>query len=178
MVDLILLAVLLLGLLWGWFRGGVRVLAGLGALIIAFQVARYCSVFWAAPVINMLPEPGGQGTLIKLITDFVEADLLVTYVVRVVLFIVIFVLTRWLINKLAALLTGLLGGSIIGIVNRVCGAVLGGMIVALAIFFIHVQVLAIIVELDPDIAFTAQDFLEQSRFMLPLLYVVPHMLGL
>lgn len=178
MVDLILLAVLLLGLLWGWFRGGMRVLAGLGALIIAFQVARYYSQFWAQPVVNRLPPPGSEGKLINLITMFVDADVFAVHVVQVVLFIVIFILTRWLINKLAALLTGLLGNGLIGVINRVFGAVLGGVIISLAIVLIHREALTAIGGLGFDMAFAAQDYLEQSHFMLPLIYFVPSMLGL
>ncbi|MCL1974894.1 MAG: CvpA family protein [Firmicutes bacterium] len=178
MVDLILLGLLLLALLWGWFRGGVRMLAGLGALIIAFQVARYYSASWAAPMVNMLPEPGGQSTIINLITMFVDADVLAIRVVQVVLFVIIFILTRWLINKLASLLSGLIGGSILGVVNRVLGALLCGVIMALIVFYIHSELLAAIAELDLDIALAAQEFIERSHFVLPLIYVLPRLLGL
>ncbi|MCL1817168.1 MAG: CvpA family protein [Clostridiales bacterium] len=178
MVDLILLAVLLLALLWGWFRGGMRMLAGLGALIIAFQVARYYSALFAAPMVNLLPEPGGQSTLMNLITMFVDADVLATRLVQIVLFIIIFLLTRWLINKLASLMTGLFGGSAVGILNRVLGALLCGTVMAVAIYLIHSEVLAAIAELDLDIALAAQEFIERSHFILPLIYVVPRLLGL
>ena len=178
MVDLILLIILLLALLWGWFKGGVRVLAGLGAIIIAYQVARYYSVFWAQPVLNWLPQPGGQSKLVDLITMFMDADVLALYIVRVVLFIVIFILTRWLINKLATLITGLFGGSVFGVLNRVFGALLGGAIISLAIFYIHKEALPAIGNLGFDIAYTAQDVLEQSQFVLPLVYIVPRMFGL
>jgi uncharacterized membrane protein required for colicin V production len=178
MVDLILLIILLLALLWGWFKGGVRVLAGLGALIIAYQVARYYSVFWAQPVINMLPEQGSHSKLVDLITMFIDADVLALYAVRVVLFIIIFILTRWLINKLATLITGLFGSSVLGVINRVFGALLGGVIIALAIFYLHGIALPAIGDLGFDVAYTAQDIFEQSRFVLPLVYIVPRIIGL
>ena len=178
MVDLILLGVLLLALLWGWFKGGIRVVAGLGGLIIGFQVARYYSVYWAAPVVEMLPESSNQSGLLNLITMFMDADVLATFLVQVVVFILVFVLTRWLINKLASLLTSLFGGSILDVINRVCGAMLGGAILAVAIIFTYKDILTAIGELGFDIAFTAQEFLEHSQFVLPLLYVVPQMLGL
>jgi uncharacterized membrane protein required for colicin V production len=178
MVDLILLGVLLLALLWGWFKGGIRVAAGLGGLIVGFQVARYYSVYWAAPVVEMLPESSGQSGLLGLISMFMDADVLATFLVQVVLFIIIFVLTRWLINKLASLLTSMFGGSILNVFNRICGALLGGAILAVAIIFIYKDVLTAIGELGFDIAFTAQEFLEHSQLILPLLYIVPRMLGL
>jgi uncharacterized membrane protein required for colicin V production len=178
MVDLILLALVLLGLLWGWFKGGVRVLAGLGALIIAFQVARFYAAYWTVPVVNMLPEAGGESKLVNLITMFVDADVLASAIVRVLLFIIIFLLTRWLINKLASLVSGLFGGSILGVINRVIGAVMGGTIIALAIVLVHRDLLTAIAEMGFDLAFVAQDFLEYSHFVLPLIYVVPRMLGL
>ena len=178
MIDLILLVILLLALLWGWFRGGVRVLAGLGALIVAFQVARHYSVFWATPVVNMLPEPGTTSKLLDFITMFVDADVLALRITQVLLFIVIFILTRWLINKLAALFTGLLGGSVLAVINRVFGAFLGGAIIALAMVLLHRNFLAFIGNIGFDMAFTAQDYLSaHSQFILPLLYLVPRMFG-
>jgi uncharacterized membrane protein required for colicin V production len=178
MVDLILLAILLLALLWGWFRGGIRVLAGLGAIIVAFQVARYYAQFWAQPVVNNLPPPGGESRLVNLVTMFVDADVLAVRAVQVVLFIVIFVLTRWLINKLAALISGLFGGSVLGTINRIFGALLGGVIMGVLIALIHGVVLTAVGELGFDLAFAGQEFLERSRFVLPLRCVVPHLLGL
>ena len=178
MIDLILLVIVLLALLWGWFRGGVRVLAGLGALIVAFQVARYYSVFWAAPVVSILPEPSGQGGLMDLLTMFVDADVVALRIVQVVLFIIIFILTRWLINKLAALFTGLLGSSILAVINRVFGALLCGMIISILIMLIHRDLLTLIGNMGFDLAFSAQEYLERSQFVLPLIYLVPRLFGL
>lgn len=178
MIDLILLVLVLLGLLWGWFKGGMRVLAGLGALIIAFQMALYYSRFWSGPMLNLLPPADTPGKLMTLINMFIEPDVLAIRVVQVILFIIIFVLTRWLINKLASLLTGLLGGSILGVLNRVFGAVMGGLIIALLIVLIHKEALPFIGNMGFDMAFLAQEFLEQSKFVLPLVYAVPNMLGI
>ena len=178
MVDLILLVIVLLALLWGWFSGSVRLLAGLGALFVAYQVARYSSLFWAAPVANMLTQQEGQSKLMDLATMFVDADVLTTRVVQVVLFVIIFILTRWLINKMASLTTNLFGGSIVGTINRVFGALLGGAVVSLLVFFIHTVALTFIGESGLDLAFTAQDILQQSKFVLPLMYNVPHLFGL
>jgi uncharacterized membrane protein required for colicin V production len=178
MVDLILLGLLFLALLWGWFKGGIRVLAGVAALVIGFQVARYYSAFWAAPLVKMLPEPSAKSGLMDLINIFMEADVLAIIVVRVALFIIIFILTRWLIIKLSSLLTGMLGGAVLGVINRIFGALLGGAIIAVAIVFIHRNMLTAIGELGLDMAYTAQEFLEQSLFVLPLIYIVPKMLGL
>jgi hypothetical protein len=109
---------------------------------------------------------------------FVDADVLATRIVQVILFIVIFVLTRWLINKLAALVSGLFGGSVLGTLNRVFGALLSGVIMAVLIVFIYGVALTTIGEMGFDIAFAGQDFLERSRFVLPLIYAIPRMFGI
>jgi len=46
------------------------------------------------------------------------------------------------------------------------------------ILFIHSVALPYIGSLGLDIAYDAQVFLERSRFVLPLIYALPQMLGL
>lgn len=180
MADLVLIGVLLAALLWGLQLGTIRVLAGLGAIVVAYQLARAYSGLWAAQITNQLPQldPGSsEGQLAALVSLFVDTDALADRLVQFLLFIVIFVVVRWLIRKLAYLLTSIFGRGLLGTINRAVGAVLACVLAAALLVILHSIVLPAAANIGLDFGLTALKFLNQSQLILPLLYSVPQLLS-
>lgn len=180
MVDMLLIGFLLLALLWGWHLGTIRVLAGLGAFIVAYQLARAYSAVWAAQITNMLPQldPGSkEGQLVALLSLLLDTNALADRLVQILLFIVIFVVAHWLIRKLARLLTGLFGRGLLGAVNRAVGAFLSGVLAAALLLIIHAIVLPSTAAMGLEYSAIALHYLNESSFILPLLYSAPLLLS-
>lgn len=180
MVDMLLIGFLLLALLWGWHLGTIRVLAGLGAIIVAYQLARLYSAAWAAQLTDMLPhlDAGSkEGQLMALLSLLLNTDALANRLVQIILFIVIFVVAHWLIRKLAHLLTGLFGRGLLGAINRAVGAFLAGLLAAALLLIIHAIVLPSTANLGLEYSAIALHYLNKSSFMLPLLYSAPLLLS-
>ncbi|MCL1816525.1 MAG: hypothetical protein FWG43_02850, partial [Clostridiales bacterium] len=76
------------------------------------------------------------------------------------------------------LISGLFSNSLLGTLNHIFGAILGGAIMALAITWVHGVLLTTIAEMGFDMAFTAQGAIGHSKFVLPLVYIVPRLFGL
>ena len=140
LVDIILVAFLICALIWGWQRGLIKVLAGVGSLILAYQIARNWSAI-AAEIITSratVLQPGHQAEpLSHLLSLFIDTGAMANRLVEIVLFIILFILIRWVVRAIARLLTGVLGGGILGKVNKALGSVsaviLGGILILIVV---------------------------------------------
>ncbi len=171
LADGALLACLVLALLFGWQNGMIKVLAGVGSLVLAYQVARSWSGLIAQTLtasVDLLSPSSSNGQMANFLSLFIDTGALANWLVELVLFIIIFILVRWLVRALAKVLTGVLGGSLLGKINRALGAVLAVVLMA-ALILIAIEIVlpaASRMGLGSGVLF----FLSGSRWILPYLY--------
>ena len=140
MVDGVLIALLIFALFWGWQNGLIKVLAGPGSVILAYQIARNFSSVAAelltAPSAAAQPQSQDQ-PLIHLLSLFIDTGAIANRLVEIVLFIVLFILIRWLVRKAAGLLTGVLGSGVLSKSNKALGGfaavVLAGVLILILV---------------------------------------------
>lgn len=122
--DIILAILLILAMMYGWHRGLLRVLGGVGGLVIAFMLARKLSATLIPFLLQLLPPGEMVGTASAWQTVFEQlfySNSLLGRIVELILFVLLFGIITWLIHFLVGFITRVLNLTPLGFVNRFLG---------------------------------------------------------
>ncbi len=173
LADIVIAALLVLALIYGWRRGTINVIAQVGSLVLAYQAARLFSAKIAAYLVTLLPSLAssgkGSGFLQGFLSLFIDTTGMANRLLEIVLYIAIFVVVNWLVRKVAHMLTGVFGHGLLGKLNRAIGAFVA-LLLMLAIILILVDIiLPACVKMGFGGSLLA--FFRSSALLLPLLSV-------
>ena len=134
MSDLILALVILFGVVLGWRSGLINVLGRLGALVIGFIAARNFSADVAVAVTERIPSlaPTEEGSsLQKLLSMFIDTEVIANRLVQILAFIIIFIVVSFVVRKVCQLISNVFSRSLLGTINRALGAFVGFVLITL-----------------------------------------------
>jgi|WetSurMetagenome_2_1015567.scaffolds.fasta_scaffold175668_2 hypothetical protein len=180
--DIVLACLLVLSILYGWRWGTINVVAKVGALVLAYNVARAYSSIIAAKLVDIIPalsnkldsasEEGEKA--LALLSLFMDTSGITSKLLGMIVFIVIFVLVNWAVRRIAYTLTGIFGRGILGKINRALGAFISlVLMVAIIIIFDHVVLPACI---DLGFGMQIETFLNSSKLIMPLINNLPSLI--
>ena len=168
--DITLVVCLVLSVVIGASLGTIKVVSGLGALVIAYKVARVFSATIATAVTAAMPQlvpSSGSGDLLRFLSIFIETTAVANRVVQIVAFIVLFIVVSWLVRKIAHLLSGLFRGTVLGVINSAIGALCAVCVFILLFNIVFTNILPVFAA-TPAVASTYA-FLGEAKIVLPLL---------
>ena len=174
LADIVLILILLFGIGVGWNSGIIRVLAGIGAIVLGYILARNFSALIAAELTKSVPglNPAESGNgLAKLLSLIIDTNAIANHFIQIIVFIVLFVVVRWVVRKLANLLSSFFRGGLLGLLNKALGA-----FVCFFLFAILINVAVdIVLPILSGIEFVAATitFFHSSKVVLPLIYALP-----
>ena len=131
--DIILAILLILAMMYGWHRGLLRVLGGVGGLVIAFMLARKLSATLIPFLLQLLPPGEMVGTASAWQTVFEQlfySNSLLGRIVELILFVLLFGIITWLIHFLVGFITRVLNLTPLGFVNRFLGLLAGFLVMS------------------------------------------------
>lgn len=131
--DIILAILLILAMMYGWHRGLLRVLGGVGGLVIAFMLARKLSATLIPFLLQLLPPGEAVGTASAwqtVLAQLFYSNSLLGRIVELILFILLFGIITWLIHFLVGFTTRVLNLTPLGFVNRFLGLLAGFLVMA------------------------------------------------
>ena len=177
MADVVLAALLLLALLYGWRWGTINVIAKVGSLVLAYKAARTFSALIANSLAHALPpfsgaaEAGqaasGGNQLLSFLSIFIDTSGAANRLLEIIVFIIIFIVVNWAVRKIAYALTSIFGRGLLGKLNSALGALVSlVLMIALIIIFTDIVLPACI-----EIGFgeSVANFLAKSTVVLPFL---------
>lgn len=181
--DIVLAGLLILAVLYGWRWGTINVVAKVGALVLAYNVARAYSASVAAQLVHIIPalgsqldataEEGGQQVL-ALLSLFMDTTGITSRLLTMAVFIVIFVVINWAVRRIAYTLTGIFGRGLLGKINRALGAFIAlALMVAIIIIFDHVLLPACI---GLGFGTKIEAFIDGSKVIMPLIQNLPSLI--
>ncbi len=168
--DWVLLVILLLAFFIGWRVGTIRVIAGIGAIILGYQVARGFSSTLAVEVTkripSLLPSDSDASTLLSL---FIDTTVITNHIVQIVIFVILFALVFWLVRWIAGVISKAFQGTFLGSLNSILGA------------FLCLLAMIILINFTANPGFTklfpsVLAYLLQSQVVLPFVYSLPSLL--
>lgn len=168
--DWILAVILLLGILIGWKTGAIKVVAGIGSLIIGYTIAREYSASIAAALSSYIPAltTDKSNSVFTVLSLLIDTNAVANRAVQVIVFIILFVVVVWVIRRLAGLLDKVFRGTLVGAVNGALGAFF-----CLVIFMILLNVFDTTVfpflAKNNNSAQTALNYLEDSQVVMPFI---------
>ncbi|MEG1661642.1 MAG: CvpA family protein, partial [Clostridiales bacterium] len=134
--DIVLVIFLIIAFIYGWQSGTIKVLAGVGSLILAYHIARNWSGVIAEKITSSFAflEPSTSGgQLANLLSLVINTHAFANWVVELILFVVIFVVIRWIVQIIARVLTDILSHGLLGKINCAMGAVLAVLLMGVVI---------------------------------------------
>ena len=169
--DWVLAAALLLAILSGWRLGTINVAARIGAVILAYYVAREFTAAAAAALVQAMPNLsnslGESEKLLAVLSLFIKTDGLGNRLIEIVLFIIIFAAVCWLVRRIAYAMTGLFGRGLLGTVNRALGAALAlALVLAVIILLADIALPAL---MNMGLGAAPLEFINSSLVVMPLL---------
>ncbi|NLF80095.1 MAG: hypothetical protein GX572_02760 [Clostridia bacterium] len=178
--DIVLAGLLVLAILYGWRWGTINVVAKVGALVLAYQVARAYSAPIAAKLVHIIPalgeqldgasEEGGR-QLLAVLSVFMDTTGMTGRLLSMVVFIIIFVVINWAVRRIAYMLTGIFGRGLLGKINRALGAFIAlALMVAIIIIFDQVLLPA---SIGLGFGMQIETFIDSSKLIMPLIRNLP-----
>jgi len=135
--DIILGVALIFAVMWGWHKGFLRVLGGVGGLFLAFILARKLSAVLVPYLIQLLPESETTVSATSawqiLLKQLFYSSSVPGHVAELVLALVLFALIYFVIHFLVGLISRVLNLTALGFFNRILGAGAGFFVIALLI---------------------------------------------
>lgn len=168
--DWVLLAGSLLSILIGWNSGTIRILAGLGSLILGWQAARafaYYLASWFSQLVGGASSATSEGGVWNSIYLFLDGSSILDKIFYVIAFIIIFVLVVFIIRRIASALSRILKSTILGLLDRAVGAFFGIFIFAIILNIICTMILPFLG--DSGVFLDLKVFLNSSQYILPWL---------
>ena len=175
--DIVLLAIILIGVYAGWHKGTINVLGGIGAIVLGYILARNFSAGVAEAITEYIPalQPAEDPADVKnLLSIFLDMDAIANRIVQILAFVVIFVVVHFAVKKLAKLLSGVFHGTLLGTINNAVGAFLCLIITVLLVVIAVDMVLPVFAKTSWGEA--ALTFVAGSRWMLNFIYACSGML--
>lgn len=183
-VDLVLAGVLILAIVYGWRWGTINVVAKVGALVLAYDLARTYSSVFTAFLVDMLPPLGGAAgsdttaesgqQLLSLLSLFIDTESVANRLLGIIVFIIIFIIVNWIVRRIAYALTGLFGRGLLGKINRAVGAFLS-LVLMMAIIVIFDDIV-LPTFIDMGFGTAIQEYLDRSALIMPFIRSLPSIL--
>ena len=165
--DWVLLVILLLAFFIGWRVGTIRVVGGIGALILGYQVARGFSSTLAVEVTkkipSLLPTDSDASVLLSL---FIDTSVVTNHIVQIVIFLLLFVFVFWLVRWIAGIISKAFRGTFLGSLDSILGAFLCLLAIIILLNYTANPGFA---KLFPSVL----AYLLQSQVILPFVYSLP-----
>ncbi len=168
--DLVLVALLVFSLYYGYRNGLINVLANLASLVLAYLVARLYAVPLGTALVSVFPQPelgtieNNTGSLIVSLL-FQNQGTLVNRLANIVCFVVIFLVVRWAIRKLADLISDFFHHGLLGTINHFLGALLAFILMLILIIICLDIVSPVLTQLGID----SRAFFANSKIIIPLI---------
>ncbi len=169
-IDWVLLVILVLAILAGYRMGTIRVIAGVGSLILGYEFARSFSAPVAEYLTTLLPvfKPStGAGEAMSFISMFIDTTSAANRLLQIIAFVAIFIIVSWVLRKIAALLTSAFGHSLLGAINSGVGAVLMLILIGLLLLIFADNILPALVEMGLSKQLLVQ--FDSSKAVMPLI---------
>lgn len=175
--DLVLAALLILAILYGWRWGTINVVAKVGSLVLAYYAARAFSALIATSLVDALPPFGGTAEageaasggdqLLSFLSLFIDTSSAANWLLEIVVFIIIFIVVNWAVRKIAYAVTSIFGRGLLGKLNSALGAFIAlVLMIALIIIVTDIFLPACI---DMGFGESVANFLATSTVLLPFM---------
>ena len=179
MGDILLAALLLLGLWYGWRKGVVKILAGPGAVIGGIFFARHL-VGFVAPLLAAKLQNTAAAADANLETQFLSglffSSSFFGRLVEAVLFFLIVGLVVWIFRKLTKTLGDIVNSTpLVGFVCRTLGAVLAVLCMGVLIYIVHIWAVPWLAVAIPQVQ-ALGDLMNSSVLVLPFIEGVGSMI--
>ncbi|MGI5892187.1 MAG: CvpA family protein [Bacillota bacterium] len=168
--DWVLLAFSLLSILIGWNSGTIKILAGVGSLILGWQAARTFAAYlagWLSKLVGGASSTVSDASVWNALYLFLDSTSVLEKIFYIVAFIIIFVLVIFIIRCIASALDRVMRGSVLGLLNSAVGAFFGLLIFAIIINFLWTIFLPLFG--NTGVLLDLKLFLGASQHILPLL---------
>lgn len=169
-VDLVLILIVLLSFYIGWKTGMIRLLAGIGSLILGYEAARVFSSVLAEKITEAIPAltpPAEQSGIMDYLFLIINTETVANRIVQVVAFIIIFIVVGLIVRWLASLLDKIFRGTILGAANGFLGAVAGVIVIVLIFNFAYAILLPTFSNSERLVGFLA--YFQRSELILPMI---------
>ena len=169
-VDLVLILIVLLSFYIGWKTGMIRILAGIGSLILGYQAARIFSAVLAEKITSAIPAltpPTEQSGIMDYLFLIINTETVANRIVQVVAFIIIFIVVGLIVRWLASILDKLFHGTILGAANGLLGAVAGVIVIVLLFNFAYAILLPTFN--DSERVVGVLSYFQRSELVLPMI---------
>lgn len=172
MSDILLAALLLLGLWYGWRKGVVKILAGPGAVIGGICFARHL-VGFVAPLLAAKLQNSAAAADVSMETHFLTglffSSSFFGRLVEAVLFFLIVGLVVWIFRRLTKTLGDIVNAApLVGFVCRVLGAALAVVCMGVLVYVVYIWAVPWLAAALPQ-AQALGDFLSDSVLVLPFI---------
>ncbi len=135
--DIILGVLLILAMMWGWHKGFLRILGGIGGIFLAILLARRLSAVLVPYLIKLLPEAATPASATNtwqiLLKQLFYSSSVPGHVAELVLAVVLFAVIYFIIHLLVSLVSRVLNLTFLGFFNRILGVAAGVFVVTLVI---------------------------------------------
>ncbi len=171
--DLVLAALLVLAILYGWRWGTINVVAKVGSLVLAYYTARAVSSLIAASLVEALPpfggteESSGGETLLSFLSLFIDTSSAANWLLEIIVFIIVFILVNWAVRKIAYAVTSIFGRGLLGKLNSALGAFLSLVLMIALIIIVTDIVLPACIDMGFGEGVAA--FFNKSTVLLPFM---------
>lgn len=179
MGDILLAALLLLGLWYGWRKGVVKILAGPGAVIGGIFFARHL-VGFVAPLLAAKLQNSAAAADASMETQFLSGLFFSSNffgrLVEAVLFFLIVGLVVWIFRRLTKTLGDIVNAApLVGFVCRTLGAALAVVCMGVLIYVVHIWAVPWLAVAVPQVQ-ALGDLLNGSVWVLPFIEAVGSMI--
>ena len=173
MGDLVLAALLLVSLWYGWRKGVVKILAGPGAVIGGIFFARHLVAF-VAPLVAAKLQTSAAAANANLENNFFAglffSSSFFGMLVEAVLFFLIVGLVVWVFRKLTKTFGDIVNATpLVGFVCRLLGAVLAGLCMRVLAYILYVWLIPWLASFFPAVQ-VVNDVIADSEVVLPLIW--------
>ena len=178
-VDLLLLAILTFSVVYGWHWGTINVVAKVGAIVLAYHLARTFSTIIASFILEQFSGSGGNVVgedsqdVWAFLSLFFDTNQVTNGIVGVIVFIIIFILVNWVVRKIAYGLTSIFGKGVLSKINRAIGAFLA--LILMAVILLIVENIIIPTFLDMGFGSQIEEFFLRSQLIMPFLRDLPQL---
>ena len=175
-VDILLLAILTFSAIYGWYLGTINVVGKIGAIVLAYYLARTFSTKIAAFIISLFSNSDNstveEGKEVwSFLSLFFDTTEVTNGFLGIIIFIIIFILVNWVVKRIAYALTSIFGNGVLSKINRAIGALIA--LVLMVGILIIIENIVVPTFLSMGFGDQIEEFFQRSQLIMPFLRSLP-----
>ena len=171
--DIIIAVVMLLGILFGWKRGLVKIIGGCGAVYFGIVAGRHITAAimpWVDGLIKGAANSAGVQTYEEeILTTLLFSNTLTARIIEVVVLVFVTIIVVAILRRLARFLGNVINHTpLIGFISRFFGAILAFLVFTAAMYAVLIWVFPLLA----DVEFVARlnSIVRSSQYLLPYVW--------